>query len=205
MKLVQRLQLSLRSLVEDIFGEGDEAGSALAGASPERFLKGMLSEAQGHLDRLQIELASARQHRQNLRRQIQEAQAQADSLNKAVDEALSAEQEDLARSRLAQVQRLENSSKELAQLEQAWNQQVNLLEQAIQEQQTQVESARRKTQALLERENNARITEEMMQVGRDLYHRLDTIQDELRERQERIEQREDRLSARHEFKRHGKN
>ena len=103
------------------------------------------------------------------------------------------------------MQRLESSSKELAQLEQAWNQQVNLLEQAIQEQQTQVESARRKTQALLERENNARITEEMMQVGRDLYHRLDTIQDELRERQERIEQREDRLSARHEFKRHGKN
>ena len=85
MKLVQRLQLSLRSLVEDIFGEGDESGSALAGASPEHFLKGMLSEAQGHLDRLQIELASARQHRQNLRRQIQEAQAQADLLNNALD------------------------------------------------------------------------------------------------------------------------
>ncbi len=203
MKLAQRLRMAAQAWIRDVFGE--EAGLGAPGdASSDQALTGWLSDAQARLDALQVSLAQAQTRRGRLADDLRAVQAQAGSLSATVDAALAQGQDDLARARLAELNRLERQAGELQANQAAASELVDALHNALHALQVQVGEARRKALALSERADQAAMLEELARLRRDLNRQAAAIQTELAERQEQIARREDRLAARADIERRSK-
>ncbi len=213
MKLRQRLELLVRTVWDDLFGEGSEGSDRsqrgklpldldegrLSPELSEGHLTGLLEEAQRRLDELRRELADATVRQKRVELEWQAAQAQAKSLSDEVDVALKAGQEELARERLVQAQRSSQTAEEVGELYQACESLTRQISEAIQLQQAQLEAARRKAQELAERERGAEIMEWTARLRRDMARQSEAMQSELRQREEQVARREDKLAARREL------
>lgn len=200
MKLAQRLRMAAQAWIRDVFSE-ETAPGAPGAASPEEALTGWLNDAQARLDALQVSLVKAQTRRDQLAHERQAIQVQADGLSAAVDAALAQGQEDLARARLADLNRLQLQAAGLQNSQEAAAQLVDALQDALFALQAQVGEARRKAQALSERASQAEMLEALARLRRDLNRQAAAIQAELAGRQEQIARREDRLAARAEIER----
>ncbi|MEW5870298.1 MAG: PspA/IM30 family protein [Chloroflexota bacterium] len=202
MKWSQRLRLALQTFLKDIFSEEvAPANNSTSMHAADELLSQVIAKAQTRLDTLRVELANAQSHQKRIELDWQQTQAQAQAMSDAVDHALQAGQDDLARYKLIQTQALEKRVQELYELNQSYAQWVSMLREAVYTQQARLESTQRKAHDLLHRERSAETLEELSNLRRELDRQMNTLQTDLRARQEQLERREDRIAARQEINR----
>lgn len=201
MKLTQRILLLLKTTWNDLFGEEQQAEAlqAISGDLTASRLKGLLDQAQQHLDALRLELANAVTRQKRIRQTWREASAKVESLNSAADEALKTGQEEQARTLLEQINSLQKGVDELAELARVCEQHTSEIRAAVNGQQEQLDSLRRRSLLLEDRENSLGVLTELFGTQQSLAHQTDVLQNELAEWEEQIARREDRLAARREW------
>ena len=197
MKLSQRLQMMLKALLDDLFGE--EPQPALASDASGDPLTPLVEQAQQWLDTLHLELADAADRHTRLEQAWRQASADTQALDGSVDAALQAGQTEQARDRLEQARRLQADAQELGELYQSSQQLLTQLGAAIQEQQARLEAMRRRSLVLADREHNASTLEDFLRLQRDLSSQASALQAEFTRREQQIARREDLLAARREL------
>jgi phage shock protein A len=201
MKLTQRILFLLKTAWNDLFGEEQQsqARQVISGDTTAGRLNGLLDEAQQHLDALRLELANAVTRQKRIRRTWQEALTQIESLNSAIDEALKAGREAEARTLLGQVNPLQKGTDEMAELVQVCEKHTSEIRAAVNSQQDQLDSLRRRSLLLEDRENSLVVLNELFGTQQSLTRQTDKMQNELAEWEEQIARREDQLAARREW------
>ena len=201
MKLPQRILFLLKATWNDLFGEEQhsEIRQAISGDVTADRLSGLLNEAQQHLDTLRLELANAVTRQKRIAHGWQEALTQIQSLHLAVDEALNAGREQQARALLEQASLRQKSADELAELVRICEQHTSEVRAAVNKQQEQLDSLRRRSLLLEDRENSLTALTELFGTQQSLTRQTDTLQNELAEWEEQIARREDQLAARREW------
>ena len=201
MKLTQRIHLLLKTTWNDLFGEEPQSEDlqALSGEATVSRLNGLLDEAQEHLDALRLELANAVARQKRIAHARQDALAQVQSLNSAVDEAVKSGQDQQARALLEQVNLLQKEADELAELTQACEQHTSEIRAAVNGQQMQLDSLRRRSLVLEDRENSLAALTELFGGQQNLARQTDVLQTQLATWEEQIARREDQLAARREW------
>ena len=201
MKLTDRIIFLLKATWNDLFGEEPQAEfrQAINGDMSSSRLTGLLDQAQQHLDALRLELANAVTRQKRIRHTWQEALKQIEALNTSVDEAVKTGNEDRARTLLAQLNPLQKSADELAELTRICEQHTSEVRAAVSGQQDQLDSLRRRSLLLEDRESSLAALTELFGTQQSLSRQTNTLQAELAEWEEKIAQREDKLAARREW------
>ena len=200
MKLTERVLFLFKTVWNDLFGEESEVRQAITGDLTADRLTGVLDEAQQHLDALRLELANAvaRQHR--ITHTWQETLIKIQSLQAKADKALEAGQDEEARSLLEQANPLEKGANEMAALVQTCEQHTSEIRAAINQQQEQLDSLRRRALLLADRESSLSTLTDLFGTQQSLTRQTDKMQTELAEWEEQIARREDQLAARREWR-----
>ena len=201
MKLSQRIRLFFKAAANDLFGEeqGAEVRQALNGETNAERLTGLLDEAQRQLDILRLELGNAMSHQKRIEQSCRESAARAKALDAAADAAVQAGQEERAREYLRQLQFVQQSARELEELSQVNLQRINDLRTAIHQQQERLDSLRRRTLTLTDRERSMTALAELLGDQQSLSRQTEKLHAELSAWEEQIARREDYLSARREW------
>jgi len=202
MKLFERLRLVIQAALSDLFSEDTSTshlGGAAAGASG--LLEDRLAQAQASLDALRVELAQARALQRQAELEWQAARAQLPALDDAVDAAVGAGQDDLARQRLQALQRRQAHAGELERQVQAYAQAAEDLRREIEGLQSGLDEVRLKTRRLAEHERSAAGLEQSVQLRRELGRQLERLAEDIRRGEEQAARREDRAAALRELER----
>ena len=201
MKLSQRLRLFLMAAANDLFGEDPitEAREVLNGESNAKRLTGLLDEVQRQLDSLRLELGNAVSHQKRIERAWHESAAQVKALDAAADAAIQAGQDERAREYLTQLQSGQKHAEELEELARAVEGYCTDLRAAVNQQQEQLETLRRRALALTDRERSVTTLSELLGDQQSLSRRTEKLHAELTAWEEQIARREDHLSARREW------
>ena len=201
MKLTQRIQLLLKTVLNDLFGE-EQLSSAhpdLSADGSAGRLNGLLDAAQQQLDALRLELAGAVTRQKRITRDWQTELAKLQSLNAAVDDALQAAQDERARLLQEQANLVQKQVDELAEMVVACEQHASGIRTALSSQQERLDSLRRRSQYLDDREKSVAVLAELLGAQQSLTKQTDTLQSEFAAWEEQIARREDRLAARREW------
>ncbi len=196
MKLFERLRLVIQAMLNDLFSEeplASHPGASAAGAAG--LLEGRLALAQASLDALRVELDQAQVRQRQAELEWQAAQAQLLTLDEAVDAAVSAGQDDLARQRLETLQRRKAHAAELEQRAQAYALASEDLRREFEGLQAGLDEVRLKTSRLAEHERSAAGLEQSVQLRRELSRRLERLAEDIRHSEEQAARREDRAAA----------
>ena len=201
MKLSQRIRLLLKAAANDLFGEEQvmEVRQTLNGETTAERLSGLLDDAQRQLDSLRLELGNAVSHQKRIERALQESAMQVKSLDVAADAALQDGQDELAREYLVQLKSAQQNANELEELARAGEQHTADLSAAVNQHQDQLNTLRRRTLDLVNRERSVTALSELLGDQQSLAHRTEKLQMELTAWEEQIARREDLLSARREW------
>jgi len=201
MKLSQRIRLLLKAAAEDLFGEdqGTEVHQTLNGETNGERLTGLLNDAQSQLDTLRLELGNALIHQKRIERAWQECVAQVKALGVAADAAIQAGQDERAREYLAQLQSAQGPASELEELARAGEKHSTDLRAAVNQQQEQLDTLRRRALALTDRERSVTALAELLGDQQSLSRQSEKLHDELTAWEEQIAHREDYLTARREW------
>lgn len=201
MKLSQRIRLLLKAAVNDLFGEeqATEVQQALNGETTAERLNGLLDEAQLQVDALRLELGNAVSHQKRIERAYQESRVQAEKLDAAADAAIQAGQDERAREYLSQLQSAQKTTQELEELVRSVEQHSTELRAAIKQQQENLDSLRRRSLALIDRERSVTALSELLGDQQSLARQTEKLHSELTAWEEQIARREDLLSARREW------
>lgn len=201
MKLSQRIRLLLKAAVNDLFGEeqATEVQQALNGETTAERLNGLLDEAQLQVDALRLELGNAVSHQKRIERAYQESRVQAEKLDAAADAAIQAGQDERAREYLSQLQSAQKTTQELEELVRSVEQHSTELRAAIKQQQENLDSLRRRSLALTDRERSVTALSELLGDQQSLARQTEKLHSELTAWEEQIARREDLLSARREW------
>ncbi len=201
MKLTDRILFLLKATWNDLFGEEPQAEfrQAMSGDVTSSRLTGLLDQAQQHLDVLRLELTNALTRQTRIRHSWQEALKQIESLNIAVDEALKAGDENRARTLLAQLNPQQKAADELAELTRICEQHTSEVRAAVNGQQEQLDSLRRRSLLLENRESSLAALTELYGTQQSLSRQTESLQAEMTEWEETIARREDKLAARREW------
>lgn len=201
MKLSERIRLFLKAAANDLFGEDQvtEARQVLNGESNADRLTGLLDEAQRQLDILRLELSKAVSHQKRIERAFQDANAQVTMLDAATDKAVQAGQDERAREYLTQLQSMRQQVSDLEELAQAGEKHSTDLRTAVNQQQEQLNTLRRRALALTDRERSVTALAELLGDQQSLARQTEKLQTELSAWEEQIARREDYLSARREW------
>lgn len=193
-----------RTIVRDLFGEGDETGADRprgmrpADQAADDRLAALLAEAQTRLDDLQTQRRAAVARHKRVELAWQAALAEVNRLDEAVDAALLAGAESQARRHLAARQQGQARAQEWAELLQVCAQVLDELTAATRTQEAHLLEAQRQREALEARARTASAAETLTRAQRQQDQQTAEIQAELRQRQDQIAQAEDRLAARRE-------
>lgn len=201
MKLTDRILFLLKATWNDLFGEEPQAElrQAISGEMTSSRLTGLLDQAQQRLDALRLELANGVSREKRIHKSWQDMLPRIETLNVAVDEALKAEDEDRARELLAQLNPLEKEASELAELARICERHTSEVRAAVNAQQDQLDSLRRRSLLLEDRENNITALTELFGTQQSITQQTGALQIELATWEEQIARREDRLAARREW------
>ncbi|MFZ5880484.1 MAG: hypothetical protein ACOY0R_14030 [Chloroflexota bacterium] len=200
MKLSERIRLLLKAAANDLFGEeAAEVRQALNGETTAERLGGLLDEAQRQLDVLRLELGNAVSHHKRIEQAWQEAVAQVKALDAAADAAIQEGQDERAREHLAQLQSAQKHAQELGELAQAGEHRSRDLRAAVNQQQEQLDTLRRRALTLTDRERSVTALAELLGDQQSLARQTEKMRTELAAWEEQIARREDRVSARREW------
>lgn len=201
MKLSDRIRLFLKAAANDLFGEDQvtEVRQVLNGESNAERLTGLLDDAQRQLDVLRLELGNAVSHQKRIERAWQEATARVKSLDAEADAAIQAGQEERARESLRQLQTLQQHAGELEELTRAGEKHSADLRLAVNQQQEQLDTLRRRALALTDRERGVTALAELLGDQQSLARQTEKLQSELAAWEEQIARREDYLAVRREW------
>jgi len=201
MKLSQRIRLLLKSAANDVFGEDQvtEVRQAFNGETNAERLTSLLDEAQHQLDALHLELRSAVSHQKRIERICQESAARAKALDTAADVAIRAGQDERARAYLAQLKSADQNALALEELVRAGEQRSTDLRTAVNQQQEQLDTLRRRALTLTDRERSVTALAELLGDQQSLSRQTENLHTELTAWEEQIARREDHLSARREW------
>jgi phage shock protein A len=201
MKLTNRILFLLKATWNDLFGEEPQAElrQAISGDATGSRLTGLLDQAQQRLDVLRLELANGVSRQKRIRQAWQDVLPRIDALNVAVDEALKAEDEEKARTILAQLNPLEKEASELAELARVCEKHTAEVRAAINTQQDQLDALRRRSLLLEDRESNIAALTELFGAQQSISQQTSALQTELIVWEEQIARREDKLAARREW------
>lgn len=201
MKLSERIRLLLKAAANDLFGEDQaaEVRQVLNGETTAERLTGLLDEAQRQLDTLRLELGNAVSHQKRIERAWQEAAAQVKSLDAAADAAVQDGQDERARDYLAQLQSAQQNAQELEELAHAGEQRSTDLRGAVNQQQEQLDTLRRRALTLTDRERSVTALAELLGDQQSLSRQTEKLHTELTAWEEQIARREDHISARREW------
>lgn len=201
MKLSQRIRLFLKAAANDLFGEDQitEVRQALDGDTNAERLTGLLDDAQCQLDALRLELSNAVSHQKRIERACRDSALQVKALDVAADAAVRAGQEQQARDYLLQLQSAQKNACELEELARAGQQRSTDLRAAINQQQEQLDTLRRRTLMLTDRERSLTALAELFGDQQSLSRQTEKLHRELTAWEEQIARREDLLAARREW------
>ncbi len=201
MKLSQRIRLLLKAFANDLFGEEQvtEVRQVLDGETTAERLTGLLDEAQHQLDSLRLELGNAVVHQKRIERIWQDATVQVKDLDASADAAVRAGQDERAREYLVRLQSAQQNARELEELFHACEQQSIDLREAVNHQQEQLNTLRRRALTLTNREQNVTALAELVDDQQSLSRQTEKLHTELTAWEEQIARREDHLSARREW------
>lgn len=189
MKWFDRILTSLRAAARDLLSEEDTPEEA------ER-VESLLDTAQTRLRVLRSELAQAIARETRLEIDWRAAWEQANALDAAIDSALRAGQDDVARSKIEEASRAQVKADELSERYQAAVRVTTRLREEVNALQTQIDEVQRRRTSVTEREQSAASLEQLHQLKREQRKEAATLRDELKSREEQIAKREDKLSAR---------
>jgi phage shock protein A len=201
MKLSERIRLLLQAAANDLFGEDqvNEVQQTLNGESNADRLTSLLDEAQRQLDTLRLELANAVSHQKRIEQAWQQSMTKVKALDAAADNAIQAGQDERAREYLTQLQSVQKHANELEELARAVAQHSTDLRVAVNQQQEQLDTLRRRALALTDRERNVTFLAELLVDQQSLARQTEKLHTELSAWEEQIARREDLLSARREW------
>ncbi len=201
MKLSERIRLLLKAAANDLFGEEQltEAQKTLNGETTAERLSGLLDEAQRQLDVLRLELSNALDHQKRIERASLEAATRVQALDVASDAAVQAGQDERAREYLAQLHTAQKNASELEELAQIVGQHSSDLRTAVNQQQEQLDTLRRRALALTNRERSVVALSDLLGDQQSLSRQTEKLHMELTAWEEQIAHREDLLSARREW------
>lgn len=189
MKWFDRILTSLRAAARDLLSEEDAPEEA------ER-VESLLDTAQTRLRVLRSELAQAVAREKRIEIDWRAAWEQANALDAAIDSALRAGQDDVARSKIEEASRAQVKADELSERYQAAVRVTTRLREEVNALQTQIDEVQRRRTSVTDREQGAASLEQLHQLKREQRKDSATLRDELKSREEQIAKREDRLSAR---------
>ncbi len=198
MNVFDRLLLALRSTLHNLFSE--EAQPQRLGDA-ESHVAALLDEAQARLEVLRQELTDATVREKRIELEWRAAQAQAEAVDRTIDEALRAGQDEAARAQLARVQAQQARVKELDARHLAVQQLAGELQAESQALQQQLDETRRRYQELADRELTVAAQEQLADLRRTVRHEAAALRAELSTREERVARREDQAAARNEMNR----
>lgn len=201
MKLSERIRLLLTAAANDLFGEDqlNEVHQTLNGETTDERLTGLLDDAQQQLDMLRLELNNALSSQKRIERACEAAAAQVKVLDTAADAAIQSGQEERARQYLAQLQSAQRHAQELNELARAGERHSEDLRAAVNEQQAQLDTLRRRVLSLTDRERSVISLTELLGDQQSLSRQTEKLHAELTAWEEQIARREDLLSARREW------
>lgn len=201
MKLSERIRLLLKAVANDLFSEDQvtEVHQVLNGESNTDRLAGLLDDAQHQLDVLRLELGNAVSVQKRIERARQESAAQIKALDAAADTAIQAGQDERAREYLRQLQSAQQHASELEELSRTGEQHSTDLRTAVNQQQEQLDTLRRRALALTDRERSVMALAELLNDQQGLARRTEILHAELTAWEEQIARKEDLLSARREW------
>jgi phage shock protein A len=201
MKLTARILFLFKTAWNDLFGEESETRQAISGdVTASSRLNGLLDQAQLRLDALRLELANAATRQKRIEHTWHEMLKKVELLQSEIDEALKADEGQRARMLLERVNPLQKSADEMAELVQICEQHTSEIRAAINKQQEQLDTLRRRSVLLEDRENNLAVFSELFTSQQSLTRQTDVLQTGLAEWEEQIAWREDRLAARREWR-----
>ncbi|MFN8598236.1 MAG: PspA/IM30 family protein [Anaerolineae bacterium] len=189
MKWFDRILTSLRAAARDLLSEEDTPEEA------ER-VESLLDTAQTRLRVLRSELAQAVAREKRIEIDWRAAWEQANALDAAIDSALRAGQDDVARSKIEEVSRAQVKADELSERYQAAVRVTTRLREEVNALQAQIDEVQRRRTSVTDREQSAASLEQLHQLKREQRKDSATLRDDLKSREEQIAKREDRLSAR---------
>lgn len=201
MKLSKRIQLLIKTMLNDLFGEDPltEVRQTINGETNAEYLTGLLDEAQNQVDSLRMELGNAVIYQKQIERVWQESSMQLQILEAEVDAAVQNGDDEQARTSLAKLQSAQRNTSELKELVQAGEQRSTDLRVAVSQQQEQLDVLRRRALAVTDREHNVRALSELLGDQQSLTRQTERLHRELTTWEEQIAHREDLLSARREW------
>ncbi len=194
MKWFDRILTSLRAAARDLISEEDNDVEA------DR-VEALLETAQTRLHVLRSELAQAIAREQRAEIEWRAAWEQANALDATVDSALRAGQDDIARAKIEEASRAQVKADELSERYQASVRVSTRLREEVNILQRHIDEVRQRQGQIANREWSAQSLEQLQQLKREQRKETHQIHDELRDRQEQVARREDRLTARDELDR----
>jgi phage shock protein A len=194
MKWFDRILTGLRAAARDLISEEDNDAEADRVAA-------LLETAQTRLHVLRSELAQAIAREQRAEIEWRAAWEQANALDATVDSALRAGQDDVARTKIEEASRAQVKADELSERYQACVRVSTRLREEVNTLQTHIDEVRRRQGQIVDRELSAQSLEQLQQLKREQRKETHQVHDELRDRQEQIARREDRLAAHDELER----
>lgn len=201
MKLSRRIQLYLKSAMNDLFGEDQltEVRQIVNGENTAEHLTSLLDEAQRQLDSLRLELNQAVSHEKRIQVAWQQAAAQIQVMDKALDAAIQAGDDGRAHAYLTQLNAARQHESELEELAKASEKHCADLRAAVSLQQEQLDTLKRRALALTNRERSVAALSELFGDQQSLARQTEKLHNELADWEEQIARREDLLSARREW------
>lgn len=194
MKWFDRILTSLRAAARDLLSEEDTPEEA------ER-VESLLDTAQTRLRVLRSELAQAIAREKRIEIDWRAAWEQANALDAAIDSALRAGQDEVARSKIEEASRAQVKADELSERYQAAVRVTTRLREEVNALQAQIDEVQRRRNSVTDREQSAASLEQLHQLKREQRRESTTLRDELKSREDQIARREDRLSAQDEVER----
>ncbi len=191
MDLLNRLSHAIRAAANDLFSEEAPA--------PEDRAAQLLKTAQQRVNKLNEQLAQAVAREKRAEQDWRAARARVDALEAEVDAAVRDHQDEVARTKLTQVNQAQNKLQQLSDGWKAYAASSEKLRIEIQDLHTQLADAQHRLQHLNEREGNAGGMETLQQTRREQRSETAQVQDELKAREEQTAQREDNIAAREEL------
>jgi phage shock protein A len=193
MKWFDRILTALRSAARDLISEEDEVEGDRVDA--------LIDAAQTRLTVLRDELALAVAREKRAELEWRAAWDQANALDVNVDNALRANQDDLARVHIEQASRAQVKADELSEHYQACVRVTTRLREEVNALQSQLDDVIRRQSQLADREHSADSLEQLNRLKREQRRAASDLKRELEDRARQVSKREDYLAAREEIER----
>jgi len=190
MKWLERLVRQIGLAFHDLIGEGETADH-----DP---LLERLEAAEAQLVSLERDCAEATARAKRLEMEWQAGSELLRSLHQQAEAALQAGEDEAARHHQEQARSFAGRVEHLAQQAQAWRQVAGKLQSVLRLQRAQLEELRLRRQSLTEREQGAEMLERLQTWQREM-RQAGMLQTRLREQEEQVARRNDRLAAREEL------